>query len=88
MQFTWHKSSYSSGQGGACVEVGVAWRKSTYSGGSGGNCVEVGPTAESIGIRDTKNRAQGQLTVSPETWRAFVRKCSAISSLVVTHTSG
>jgi Domain of unknown function (DUF397) len=42
----WHKSSYSSGNGGACVEVaalnGVTWRKSSYSSGNGGNCVEVG----------------------------------------------
>lgn len=41
----WRKSSYSSGNGGACVELavltGVEWRKSTYSGGNGGNCVEV-----------------------------------------------
>jgi uncharacterized protein DUF397 len=38
---TWRKSSYSGGDGGACVEVGV-WRKSSYSGGNGGDCVEVG----------------------------------------------
>jgi hypothetical protein len=42
----WRKSSYSSGNGGACVEVaplnGVTWRKSSYSSGNGGNCVEVG----------------------------------------------
>ena len=41
----WRKSSYSSGNGGACVEVaalnGVMWRKSSYSSGNGGNCVEV-----------------------------------------------
>jgi Domain of unknown function (DUF397) len=37
----WRKSSYSSSNGGACVEVGV-WRKSSHSGNSGGNCVEVG----------------------------------------------
>jgi hypothetical protein len=39
----WRKSSYSNGNGGACVEVGaVPWRKSTYSGNGGGSCVEVG----------------------------------------------
>ena len=41
----WRKSSYSSGNGGACVEftilTDVIWRKSSYSGGNGGNCVEV-----------------------------------------------
>ncbi|MGW0366383.1 DUF397 domain-containing protein [Streptomyces sp. NPDC002990] len=37
----WFKSSYSSGEGGECVEVALTWRKSSYSGGEGGNCVEV-----------------------------------------------
>lgn len=42
----WRKSSYSTANGGACVEVaalnGVTWRKSSYSTANGGNCVEVG----------------------------------------------
>lgn len=38
---TWHKSSYSGGEGGNCVEI-ATWRKSTYSGASGGDCLEVG----------------------------------------------
>lgn len=38
---SWHKSSYSGGDGGNCLEVGT-WQKSTYSGGDGGNCLEVG----------------------------------------------
>jgi hypothetical protein len=40
---TWRKSSYSGGNGSACVEVAhiPGWRKSSYSGGSGSNCVEV-----------------------------------------------
>ena len=46
MHAMWRKSSYSSGNGGACVEVaalnGVSWRKSSYSSGNGGNWVEVG----------------------------------------------
>ncbi len=37
----WRKSSYSSSNGGNCVEVGV-WRKSSYSSSNGGACVEVG----------------------------------------------
>lgn len=48
------------------------WRTSTRSNASGGECVEVGPTPDVVGIRDTKNRATGTLTVSPTTWRAFV----------------
>lgn len=37
----WRKSSYSSANGGNCVEVAMTWRKSSYSSGNGGNCVEV-----------------------------------------------
>lgn len=70
--FTWRKSSYSTNGGGNCVEVG--WRVSSYStNGSASNCVEVGPADVVVGIRDTKNRAGGQLTVSRTTWAAFVR---------------
>ncbi|MEW1724913.1 DUF397 domain-containing protein [Streptomyces sp. NPDC093109] len=44
---TWHKSTYSGGSGGDCLEVArdfpgaATWHKSTYSGGDGGNCLEV-----------------------------------------------
>lgn len=48
------------------------WRKSTYSTGQGGQCVEVGAAAEVVGVRDTKDRDGGQLTVSSRAWRAFV----------------
>lgn len=48
------------------------WKKSTYSAGNGGNCVEVAATPYAIGVRDTKNRTQGHLTVSPDAWRAFI----------------
>src|SRR3954468_1502493 len=37
---SWHKSSYSGGEGGDCLEV-AHWQKSSYSGGDGGNCLEV-----------------------------------------------
>ena len=49
-----------------------AWCKSTYSGGNGGNCVEVGHAPEYVGIRDTKDRGRGHLTVSPAVWRTFL----------------
>jgi Domain of unknown function (DUF397) len=38
---TWRKASYSTSNGGNCVEVGV-WRKASYSTNNGGACVEVG----------------------------------------------
>ncbi|MFD3558664.1 DUF397 domain-containing protein [Streptomyces sp. NPDC058686] len=37
----WFKSSYSSEQGGQCLEAAYEWRKSSYSGSDGGNCLEV-----------------------------------------------
>jgi len=49
----------------------AAWRTSTYS-GSHDNCVEVGPTSKVVGIRDTKNRDGGALTVSYGMWNSFV----------------
>lgn len=71
-QFAWRKSTYSGPQGGNCVEVGVTWRKSSYSGGQGGNCVEVAVTPACVGVRDTKDRDLGQISVSPRAWRVFV----------------
>jgi len=42
----------------------VQWRKSSYSGDNGGNCVEVARLVEGVGIRDSKKREFGHLTVS------------------------
>lgn len=41
-RLTWVTSSYSSEEGGECVEVAVTWRTSSYSSEEGGQCVEVG----------------------------------------------
>lgn len=69
-QASWRKSSYSSTQAN-CVEVG-AWHKSSYS-TSEANCVEVTATPSiEIGVRDTKDRGAGHLTVSAEAWTAFL----------------
>ncbi|MCO6006372.1 DUF397 domain-containing protein [Actinoallomurus purpureus] len=48
----WRKSTRSSGNGGACVEV-ATWRTAARSSGNGGNCVEVAcvPTREAAGRR-------------------------------------
>jgi hypothetical protein len=72
------KSSYSTGQGGNCVEIGwaaVPFRKSSYSGTDGGNCVEIGvvPTV-AVGIRDSKQGAAGPvLEFAPSRAATFFR---------------
>ena len=48
------------------------WRKSSYSGNNGGDCVEVGSEPDVVGIRDSKNRDSGYLTISPQEWAGFV----------------
>lgn len=68
----WFKSSYSSGEGGECVEVAFAWRKSSYSSGEGGQCVEVATCAHTVHIRDTKLTASPELAVAPTAWTAFL----------------
>ena len=72
---TWRKSSYSGSNGGDCVEITFAtWAKSSYSGGNGGECVEIGRAEDApyVGIRDTKDRAGGHLTVPATAWTAFL----------------
>ncbi|MCX4731471.1 DUF397 domain-containing protein [Streptomyces sp. NBC_01363] len=71
-QLHWFKSSYSSGEGGACIEVAYDWRKSSYSTGEGGNCVEVATCPTTIHIRDSKDTQGPHLGVAPATWSAFV----------------
>lgn len=48
------------------------WRKSSYSGGNS-ECVEVA-IARTVGVRDSKAPAAGQLTVSRQAWSAAVRR--------------
>ncbi|MFJ2739541.1 DUF397 domain-containing protein [Streptomyces sp. NPDC087440] len=56
---TWRKSTYSSTNGGECLEVGelpLTWRKSTYSSANGGECLEIGEgVAHLVPVRDSKN---------------------------------
>ena len=50
----------------------LRWFKSSYSNDSGGNCLEVAPCPHTIHIRDSKNPDGPVLTVSDESWAAFV----------------
>ncbi|MFJ5307667.1 DUF397 domain-containing protein [Streptomyces sp. NPDC088350] len=71
----WFKSSYSSGDGGECVEVALAWHKSSYSSGEGGECVEIAPCPTTIHVRDSKRLPEDGgpvLALAPTTWQAFL----------------
>jgi hypothetical protein len=50
--------------------MSATWRKSSYSGVQS-ECVEV-KLDRSVGIRDTKARQHGELTVSRAAWAAAV----------------
>ncbi|GAA2292886.1 DUF397 domain-containing protein [Streptomyces kunmingensis] len=75
---TWHKSTYSGGEGNNCLEVaqdfpGAAWRKSTYSGGQGGDCLEVTPDFPGlVPVRDSKDPHGPKLVFRAEPWSAFI----------------
>ncbi|MEV7560732.1 DUF397 domain-containing protein [Streptomyces sp. NPDC089795] len=65
----WRKSSYSSTNGGECVECaplgGAAWRKASYSGTTGGD--------GRVAVRDSKNPGGPVFTVTATAFGAFVR---------------
>ena len=73
----WRKSSYSSDQGGSCVECAplgpLAWHKSTYSGDQDASCVVISSTpCAAIAVRDSKNPTGPALTLTPAAFAAFV----------------
>jgi hypothetical protein len=49
----------------------TGWFKSSYSAGGSESCVEVW-IADSIGVRDSKNRDGGALWLTPTAWGAFL----------------
>jgi hypothetical protein len=49
----------------------LAWFKSSYSSGSQGDCVEVATSPTTIHVRDSKNAAGPQPTLSPTAWSEF-----------------
>ncbi|WEH35185.1 DUF397 domain-containing protein [Streptomyces sp. AM 4-1-1] len=69
---TWHKSSYSGGSGGNCLEV-ATWHKSSYSGGSGGDCLEVADgLTDIVPVRDSKATDGPTLVFRATAWTTFV----------------
>lgn len=76
----WRKSSYSSNNGGNCVEVAYLWRKSSYSGTNGGGCVEVATGQPGIvAVRDSKNPTGPALILSADQWACFVARIRSSS---------
>ena len=74
---TWRKASYSGGNGGNCIEVGV-WRKASHSGGNGGECVEVGTVAAAqVAVRDSKDPDGPALTFTAPRWREFINHAAS-----------
>ncbi|WP_019856035.1 DUF397 domain-containing protein [Actinopolyspora mortivallis] len=49
------------------------WRKSSRS-ANNAHCVEVALTSEAVGVRDTKDRQGGILTITPTAWAGFVER--------------
>ncbi|MFF2954600.1 DUF397 domain-containing protein [Kitasatospora sp. NPDC057965] len=56
----------------------LVWFKSSYSGGEGGACVEVAEAAESVLVRDSKDKSGPQLAFSPAAWQSFVEFAQTI----------
>lgn len=71
-ELAWFRSSYSTNEGGACVEVAVEWRRSSHSDNEGGQCVEVATSADAVHVRDSKQSDGPRFHTSPATWSAFL----------------
>lgn len=72
-KLSWFKSTYSSGEGGQCLELAYHWRKSTYSDGEGGQCLELAAHPTAVHVRDSKQSPTApHLTLTPAAWAAFL----------------
>ena len=53
------------------LPANAGWRKASRS-TAGNNCVEVAQARGAAGVRDSKNRDRGHLTVGAGAWQAFI----------------
>ncbi|MEW2353600.1 DUF397 domain-containing protein [Spirillospora sp. NPDC029432] len=85
----WRKSSYTTSNGGNCVELadvsaflaardGTAWRKASRSGENGGDCVEMAGVGGVVAVRDSKDPGGPVLLLAPATLRAAVQEAAAL----------
>ncbi|MFE7652283.1 DUF397 domain-containing protein [Streptomyces bottropensis] len=50
----------------------LSWFKSSYSGSQGDACIEVAHGAQTVHVRDSKDRQSPELALSPTAWSDFV----------------
>jgi hypothetical protein len=67
----WFKSSCSSEQGGACLEVAYDWRRSSHCNEQESACVEIAAHPAAVHVRDSKNPTGPVLTLAPAAWASF-----------------
>ncbi|MFE0653677.1 DUF397 domain-containing protein [Streptomyces sp. NPDC059534] len=54
------------------TETSPSWHKSTFSGADNDACIEVADNLPgTVLVRDTKDRAKGELTATHAAWSAF-----------------
>lgn len=51
---------------------GACWVTSSYTNSDSGQCVEVAMPGPIVGVRDTKQRSRGHITVAVASWAALV----------------
>ncbi|MGW0662360.1 DUF397 domain-containing protein [Streptodolium elevatio] len=51
--------------------TGPLWRTSSYSGNQGGECVEVAALSPGVGVRGSKERSRGVLSVCAPSWASM-----------------
>ncbi|WTW96279.1 DUF397 domain-containing protein [Streptomycetaceae bacterium NBC_01309] len=54
------------------MTTGHFWRKSSYSSTANNDCVEVASLPQRAGVRDSKDRRRGHLSLSPYAWGHFL----------------
>ena len=53
------------------------WRTSSYSGSNGGNCIQVATAANTVTVRDSKDRHGPTLAFDSRDWQRFTSQVKA-----------